>query len=56
MNEKRYVGEDYIRRMALGAIALKVVDDCYKEKPRKESISYFLTKISQLRDKVSNRC
>jgi hypothetical protein len=56
MNERRYVGGDYIKRMALGAIALQLVDDCYKEKPSKESISYFLTKISQLRDKASNRC
>lgn len=56
MNERRYVGEDYIWRMALGAIALQLVDDCYKKKPSKESISYFLTKISQLRDKASSRC
>lgn len=56
MNERGYVRENHIKRMALGAIALQLVDDCYKEKPSKESISYFLTKISQLRDKASSRC
>ena len=56
MNGRRYVSEDHIRRMVLRAIALQLVDDCYKEKPSKESISYFLTKISQLRDKASSRC
>lgn len=56
MNERKFVSEDHTKRMALGAIALQLINDCYKEKPSKESISYFLTKISQLRDGVSSRC
>lgn len=56
MNKRRHVNNNHIERMTLGSIALKLIDDCYKGRPSKESKSDFLTKVSLLRDKVSSRC
>lgn len=57
MNKRRgRIDKDYAGRMALGVIALELIDDCYKGRPSKESKSDFLTKVSLLRDKVSSRC
>lgn len=50
MNERRNENEsDYEKRMALGDIALQLIDDCYEGKPTDESKNDFLTKVSLLR-------
>ena len=51
MEEKGCVDKDYKKRMTIRTIALQLIDDCYKSKPSKESISDFLTRVYLLKER-----
>lgn len=42
--------------LTLGNIALRLMDDCYQNKPSNKAVNEFLTRISLLRDKARSRC